>query len=86
MNLFIDVDEGDMTQVLAARVAAACRKVDANEVVEDERLGRLRVVDAPVGQGMTLRLEEQAPLDPFHDSVPSSSASPKPWRPTWLPR
>ena len=71
---------------LSAGIAGAGGEVDAHEVVEHQRLRRLRELGAAVGQGVLGGIEDLAQLRPLTSVLPSSRASPNPCLPTWLPR
>src|SRR5437016_1930744 len=74
----VNIDIGDVAQVLPCRIAGSSRKVDSHAIVEDKRLRRLRERHAPIRQGVVLRLKQQTELLPSHDNSPSSAATPNP--------
>src|SRR4030095_3739950 len=82
----VDVNERHAAHVLPAGVAAARRKINAHETLEDEGLRCLRKRRTAVWQRIPMRFKQQSQFGPFHDRSPSSAARPKPCRPTSLPR
>ena len=87
----VHVDVRDVAPELAAcGVTRSGREVDANEVRERQRLGRLRVLRPSGWESDLARIQHEPQLPPAHPgqaaSEPTSSASPKPKRPKPFPR